>query len=151
MYVGAGTNRTALVVVYPNTPAVGSRQNPRGAYYENLIITSRVKLQGVGPGSPDGSIRGSILDGSAYAGDSPVATDWRTRLTQFGTFDVNNNFVPGWASLASLLVLLGGIQLIVIGILGEYIGMIFEIQLGRPPYVVEEQIDSEPSERTSVH
>ncbi|MEN9706031.1 MAG: hypothetical protein RLZZ393_1910 [Pseudomonadota bacterium] len=102
VWVGAGTNRTALVVVYPNTPAVGSRQNPRGAYYENLIITSRVKLQGVGPGSPDGSIRGSILDGSAYAGDSPVATDWRARLTQFGTFDANNNFIPGWAGNSAI-------------------------------------------------
>ena len=42
----------ALVVVYPNTPSANPRQNPRGAYYENLIISKRVKLQGVGPGEP---------------------------------------------------------------------------------------------------
>ena len=53
-----------------------------------------------------------------------------------------DEFVSGWASIASLLVLLGGIQLIVIGILGEYVGMIFETQLGRPPYIVEEEIDT---------
>ena len=42
----------ALVVVYPNNPSANPRQNPRGAYYENLIISKPVKLQGVGPGSP---------------------------------------------------------------------------------------------------
>jgi uncharacterized repeat protein (TIGR01451 family) len=73
-------DRGALVVVYPNNPSANPRQNPRGAYYENLIITSKVKLQGVGPGSPDGSVRGSIIDGGAFAGDSPVATDWYTRI-----------------------------------------------------------------------
>ena len=70
----------ALVVVYPNNPSVNPRQNPRGAYYENLIISRPVKLQGVGPGSPDGSVRGTIIDGGAFAGDSPVATDWYTRI-----------------------------------------------------------------------
>lgn len=69
-----------LVVVYPNNPSANPRQNPRGAYYENLIISKRVKLQGVGPGSPDGSVRGSIIDGGAFAGDSPVATDWHTKI-----------------------------------------------------------------------
>ena len=46
-----------LVVVYPGTPAT-DRANPRGAYYENLIVTTPVKLQGVGPGSPDGARAG---------------------------------------------------------------------------------------------
>ena len=68
------------MVVYPNNPSADPRQNPRGAYYENLIISKRVKLQGVGPGSPDGSVRGSIIDGGAFGGDSPVATDWYTRI-----------------------------------------------------------------------
>jgi hypothetical protein len=72
----ANANRGALVVVFPNNPSANPRQNPRGAYYENLIINARVKLQGVGPGSPDGAVRGSIIDGGAFAGDSPVATDW---------------------------------------------------------------------------
>ena len=66
----------ALVVVYPNKPSADPRQNPRGAYYENLIISKRVKLQGVGPGSPDGAVRGSIIDGGAFGGDGPVAADW---------------------------------------------------------------------------
>ncbi|MFO1467946.1 MAG: choice-of-anchor D domain-containing protein [Steroidobacteraceae bacterium] len=76
----ANSTRGALVVVFPNDTSANPRQNPRGAYYENLIINARVKLQGVGPGSPDGSVRGSIIDGGAFAGDSPVATDWYTTI-----------------------------------------------------------------------
>jgi glycosyltransferase involved in cell wall biosynthesis len=60
-----------------------------------------------------------------------------------------DEFVSGWASLASLLILLGGIQLIVIGILGEYIGMIFETQLGRPPYIVEERTEESTQKNTT--
>jgi len=91
-YVAGANGRDALVVVYPNNTSANPRQNPRGAYYENLIISSKVKLQGVGPGSPDGSVRGSIIDGAAFAGDSPVATDWYTRI---GTL-LDANGVPTW-------------------------------------------------------
>jgi hypothetical protein len=91
-YIAAEDDRDALVVVYPNNRSDNPRQNPRGAYYENLIITSRVKLQGVGPGAPDGSVQGSIIDGGAFAGDSPVATDWYTRIGQ----ETNANGVPIW-------------------------------------------------------
>jgi uncharacterized repeat protein (TIGR01451 family) len=90
----SNANRGALVVVYPNNPSANPRQNPRGAYYENLIITSKVKLQGVGPGSPDGSVRGSIIDGGAFAGDSPVATDWYTRIST-AAWDGNQTIYDG--------------------------------------------------------
>ena len=71
-----------LVVVYPGTPQ-GARVNPRGAYYENLIVYAPVKIQGVGPGGiyPDGTpVTGSIIDGSAYGGDTLLADDWRALL-----------------------------------------------------------------------
>lgn len=77
----AASNGRDLVVVYPGIPTPNDpRQNPRGAYYENPIIHESVKLQGVGPGSPDGSVPGSIIDGSAAAGDSPVFDDWLTKI-----------------------------------------------------------------------
>jgi len=45
---------------------------------------------------------------------------------------------PGYFTLISAILLLGGIQLISIGILGEYIGRIFyEVKL-RPSYIIEE-------------
>ena len=44
-----------------------------------------MKLQGVGPGGirANGTdVPGSIIDGGAFAGDSPVATDWYTRIAR---------------------------------------------------------------------
>jgi len=43
---------------------------------------------------------------------------------------------PGWASLVVLILLLGGIQLVMIGIIGEYVGRIFEEVKGRPRFIV---------------
>ncbi len=86
----------ALVVVYPNDVSSNPRLNPRGAYYENLILNAPISLQGVGAGSPDGSVRGSIIDGGAFGGDSPVAADWYTTLnavTWAGNQNVNDGAI----------------------------------------------------------
>ena len=48
--------------------------------------------------------------------------------------------VPGWASTVGLLSLLGGIQLLTIGVIGEYLGRLFLSNLNRPPFVISEQI-----------
>ena len=45
--------------------------------------------------------------------------------------------VPGYASLLTLGLFIGGIQLISTGIIGEYIGRMFEEVKGRPVFVVE--------------
>lgn len=46
--------------------------------------------------------------------------------------------VSGWASLTSIVCLLGGIQLTAIGVIGEYIGRIYLETKHRPKYIVEE-------------
>lgn len=46
------------------------------------------------------------------------------------------NNVPGWATLAVSVVFFSGVQLISIGILGEYVGRIFDEVKQRPVYVV---------------
>lgn len=51
--------------------------------------------------------------------------------------------VPGWATLTVALLLLSGIQLISVGILGEYIGLIFTEVKNRPLYIVAETIQSD--------
>jgi dolichol-phosphate mannosyltransferase len=44
--------------------------------------------------------------------------------------------VPGWASLFVAVLLLGGVQLICLGLLGEYIGRIYTAVQNRPTYHV---------------
>ena len=45
--------------------------------------------------------------------------------------------VPGYATLAVAIFFLGGLQLISIGVLGEYIARIFDESKGRPLYIIE--------------
>lgn len=45
--------------------------------------------------------------------------------------------VPGYASLAVITLFLGGIQLISLGVIGEYLGRVFEEIKGRPLYLVQ--------------
>lgn len=49
---------------------------------------------------------------------------------------------PGWASLAVIVLFFGGVQLVVLGIIGEYLGRVFEEVKGRPRYIVAETIGS---------
>jgi len=44
---------------------------------------------------------------------------------------------PGFATLATALFFLSGVQLLCIGIVGEYIGRIFDETKGRPSYIIE--------------
>ena len=49
--------------------------------------------------------------------------------------------VPGYATIIVLILLLGGIQLFCIGIIGEYVGRIFEQSKDRPVYIAKEIIE----------
>ena len=50
--------------------------------------------------------------------------------------------VEGWATIMVAMLFLGGVQLICIGIIGEYIGRIFNETKSRPMYVIESIHDS---------
>ncbi|MBI4009286.1 glycosyltransferase family 2 protein [Candidatus Roizmanbacteria bacterium] len=51
------------------------------------------------------------------------------------------DWLPGWASLFFSIVFLGGVQLITIGISGEYIGKIYQEVQKRPQYLIKEKIN----------
>ena len=48
---------------------------------------------------------------------------------------------PGYTSIMASLLFLGGVQLIMIGILGEYIGRVFDEVKRRPLYLIQESTD----------
>lgn len=52
-----------------------------------------------------------------------------------------NNVVPGWVSTVLPMYFLGGVQLLCIGILGEYIGKIYLEVKKRPRYFIDKKID----------
>ena len=49
--------------------------------------------------------------------------------------------VPGYASLMVVVLFLGGIQLVAVGLLGEYLGRVFEESKRRPLYFVRDSIN----------
>lgn len=52
--------------------------------------------------------------------------------------------VPGWSSVIAVVLILGGVQLISLGIIAQYIGMIYEQVKARPLYVLKHKTLSTP-------
>jgi dolichol-phosphate mannosyltransferase len=53
-------------------------------------------------------------------------------------FRIAGEFVPGIATVLLVVLLLGGIQLITVGIIGEYLGRVYDEVKGRPLYIVDD-------------
>jgi polyisoprenyl-phosphate glycosyltransferase len=51
------------------------------------------------------------------------------------------SYLPGFGSITIAVLLLGGIQLIAIGIIGEYVGRIYDEVKGRPLYLVRSRLN----------
>lgn len=60
---------------------------------------------------------------------------------------IEGNPVSGWATLASGIMLLSGIQLLCLGVIAEYIGRIFEESKQRPLYVLDAAVDHSSLQR----
>ena len=48
--------------------------------------------------------------------------------------------VEGWTSLACIVCFVGGLQMMFLGIIGEYVGKIYLETKGRPRYIISEQV-----------
>ena len=55
--------------------------------------------------------------------------------------------VAGWASTVSIVCFLGGVQLISLGIIGEYIGKIYLETKARPRYIISERTEGNEDEQ----
>ena len=56
--------------------------------------------------------------------------------------------VSGWTTLVVLMVLMGGVQFIMIGIMGVYLGKTFVEVKGRPAYIIDDTSEIEETETT---
>jgi glycosyltransferase involved in cell wall biosynthesis len=52
-----------------------------------------------------------------------------------------NNTVSGWTSLVMSIWFLGGLQLIAIGMVGQYIGKIYLETKARPKFIIEQVLN----------
>lgn len=82
------------------------------------------------------SLIGFIISAIAFAYALWILTD----TLMFGSK------VPGWATLSVALMFFGGVQLMSIGILGEYIAHIFNEVKQRPNYVVDQHYGYNPAD-----
>ncbi len=74
---------------------------------------------------------------------SYVGTTFATISLLYGSFLlirtlISGNDVPGYASLMVAVLFLGGVQIMSLGVLGEYLGRVYEEVKGRPLYLVKE-------------
>ena len=68
-----------------------------------------------------------------------------------GRFWVLGDLIPGWSSLICTVLILGGLQLLFIGIVGEYVSRVFEEAKQRPLYLLKPpRAQTETSEPTTV-
>jgi dolichol-phosphate mannosyltransferase len=71
------------------------------------------------------------------------------RMAGFKIFGRSPQDVPGFTSIILSVLFIGGIQLMALGIIGEYLGRVFDEVKARPAYIVEGRLgfDREPEVR----
>ena len=87
------------------------------------------------------SVAGLGIAGLAFAG---MLYSLISRLYDISVFGVKPADAPGWTSLILVVLFLGGVQLIGMGIIGEYLGRVYGEVKRRPLYVVREEIGFPP-------
>jgi dolichol-phosphate mannosyltransferase len=52
---------------------------------------------------------------------------------------LTGGYLPGFGAITILILMIGGLQLIALGLIGEYVGRIYDEAKRRPLYIVREQ------------
>lgn len=68
-----------------------------------------------------------------------------------GRFVLRGSAVPGFTFLASVIAIFSGAQLFALGIMGEYVGRIFQRSLRMPSYQIQAQLGKVAGRTTEVH
>ena len=64
---------------------------------------------------------------------------------------VSNSAVPGWASIMVPVLFIGSVQLLCLGVIGEYLGKIYEEVKRRPRFHLREVVGAESRESGAPH
>ena len=120
------------IVYVPFTPV--QRERGKSKYSASALIN--FALNGICSFSKV-PLRFCIAAGCILAVMSILSAMIQLAIYFFGHFDV-----PGWASLFATVSLIGGIQLIFLGVVGEYVGLIFDEVKNRPRYVLDRHYQS---------
>jgi len=78
---------------------------------------------------------------SSYLGLLTAFAAFSYGIFVFGKALVLGDDVPGYPSLMIVIAFLGGIQLVVLGIIGEYLGRVFNETKNRPLYFIQDVIE----------
>ncbi len=97
------------------------------------------------------------FDGIASMSQHPLRLAYGVSLGLFGVFVgyilyviakhlfLNEVLVPGWTSIMSAITIFGTIQLLLLGVFGEYLGRVYEQVKNRPLYIVQEITRANPA------
>jgi glycosyltransferase involved in cell wall biosynthesis len=81
------------------------------------------------------------LQAAVYLGFSFGALGFLYACVTLVQFLLYRSFPSGWATIIILISIFNGTQLVFLGILGEYLGAVFDEVKARPHYIVEERIN----------
>jgi dolichol-phosphate mannosyltransferase len=98
-----------------------------GYTYRKMI---RLALDGI-TGFSDAPLKAATISGFVVSGVAFLVMMY----TLYSRF-VSHDYQPGWASLMVSILFLGGVQLIAVGIIGEYIARLSANVRQRPLYLV---------------
>lgn len=117
--------------------AVVYRRDPRfsGSSKYNLTRMVKLALDGITSFS-ERPLRFSFQVGSFVT----LCTALYTAYIVISKIVAPERQLPGYASLMAVVLFLGGVQLLTIGLLGEYVGRIYRESKDRPLYVLAEEV-----------
>jgi glycosyltransferase involved in cell wall biosynthesis len=112
---------------------VGTRAAGRSKY--SLARLIRFGMQGIVSFSKR-PLQAAIVVGFVFAAFGLI-----NAVITFVEYFLYASLPSGWTTLTILISLFSGVQLIFLGIIGEYLGAIFDEVKARPHYIIEEQVN----------
>ena len=84
------------------------------------------------------------LRGAVYAGIFTIICSFFGILYSLHLRLFTNEWMPGWTLMFIVILLLGGLQLVFFGLIGEYLSRLYGEAKGRPLYILNNKLDDAP-------